>query len=298
MKAAALFAAFLAAASPAADIAPDAPGDGVFVSLRETGTRGGKALFSLAAELSNAENSYRLTFANLRAHANEGRRFELKLDNGLSSGFSALVDAVGISVNGIDARKLQPRRDGIREWEGERGERGVAVALNFDGARVVLRFSMRPGSPALWCELAKAPDASGAPQLSPVADAAVVVKAIPSFLDHGGGRPTRFFGYAREARTAARVLSLPPNRAEPLQPGDHFVVFQDAEHDGSADGRGMGPSATWPLEPVAGRIVLDDAWTTRVEYAPDLSRPFRFALLEYRSRRIPNAEFPRVPCHE
>lgn len=40
-----------------------------------------------------------------------------------------------------------------------------------------------------------------------------------------------------------------------------------------------------------GRVVLNDSWTTSVEYAPDLSRPFQFALLEYRSVRISNSDF-------
>ena len=72
---------------------------------------------------------------------------------------------------------------------------------------------------------------------------------------------------------------------------DLYFILQDGEYDGSAKGKGNGPSATWPISPAPGRVVLNDSWTTSVEYIPDLSRPFQFALLEYRSVRIPNSDF-------
>ena len=262
--------------------------DRVSCLFHEKARRDGKASLCFEAELSNAQNSYRLSFSNLRAYAKDPQRFEMLVDNGQQSGFTKLTSVFSLSVNGIDARKLQPGRDAFRTWDGEHGERGVVFSLNFDGARVDVRFSMKPGSPVLWGEIAKTADL---PQLTPVSNAVVIVTAIPSFLDCASGRKTRFFGYARQVRTSVRLLALPPNRKEPLLPEDRFLIFEDAEYDGSADGKGMGPSATWPLEQVQGTINLNDSWTTSVEYRPDPSRPFRFALLEFRAKRVSNAEF-------
>ena len=90
------------------------------------------------------------------------------VDNGRQSGFTKLTSVFSLSVNGIDARKLQPGRDAFRTWDGEHGERGVVFSLNFDGARVDVRFSMKPGSPVLWGEIAKTADL---PQLTPVTNA-------------------------------------------------------------------------------------------------------------------------------
>ena len=160
--------------------------------------------------------------------------------------------------------------------------------MNFDGAWVDLSFSMRPGSPVLWCEVAKSSDER---QRTAVTNVAVKVTAIPSFLECGHGRKTRFYKCARQVRTAGRLVALPPNRTEKMLPTDRYFILQDGEYDGSADDKGRGPSATWPVDPTKGVINLNDSWTTSVEYRPDLSRPFRFALLEYKSHRTSNEEF-------
>ena len=261
---------------------------GVFSTLSMRDNPDGATLLSSSATLSNSINVYGLSLSNKRAHGNDGRRFRMGLDNGLKSGFSGLVENVAIFVNGIPARVLQLRKDTLRKWSGPDGAEGVEFKLNFDGARVDVRFWMCPVSPVLFGEVAKSEDGV---QFTPVTNVVVKITAIPSYLDCGQGRKTRFYRYARQVQTASRLLGLPPGRSEKIHPDDLYFILQDGEYDGSAEGKGCGPSATWPLAPTSGRIILNDSWTTSVEYTPDLSRPFRFALLEYGSVRMSNDDF-------
>ena len=265
-----------------------APADSVYsrFSVRENPDM--STLLGGSAALSNAKNSYGLSFSNKRAHGKDSRKFKMAVSNGLQNGFSALVDSFALTVNGIAANRLQLKGDKVRKWSGRNGEEGVVLTFNFDGAWVDVRFSMRPGSPVLWGEVAKSANER---QMTPITNVAVKVTAIPSFLECGHGKKTRFGKYARQVRTASRLLTLPPNRNEKIRPDDRYFILQDGEYDGSAEGRGNGPSATWPLAPTQGTITLNDSWTTYVTYNPDLSRPFRFALLEYKAHRISNDEF-------
>ena len=262
--------------------------DSVFTTLSARDNPDGATIFSASMGLSNSENIYNIGFSNKRAHGKDGRRFKMGLGNGLQSGFSALVDNVAISVNGIPAKILQLKKETLRKWSGPGGAEGVEFKLNFDGALVDVRFSMVPGSPVLFGELAKSKDGM---QLMPVTNVAIKITAIPSFLECGSGRKTRFYKYARQVRTASRLIELPPNRTEKMLPSDRYFVFQDGEYDGSEEGRGRGPSATWAFSPTAGTITINDSWTTSVEYRPKLDRPFRFALFEFKSRRVPNKDF-------
>ena len=234
-----------------------------------------------------ATNLYRLTFANKRAHGDKGRLFKMRIDNGLQSGFSGLISAFALTVNGIDAERLQLAAGRFGEWAADDGGRGIKFTLNFDGAWVDIRFWMRPDSPILFGEVAPSEEAR---QLSAITNAVVRITSIPSFLECGNGRKTRFYDYARQVRTATRLLDLPPNRTEAIAPNDGFFIMQDGDYDGSAEDKGRGPSATWPLAPVVGRITLNNSWTTKVEYRPDRSGPFRFALLEFKSRRLSNED--------
>ncbi|MBQ6247841.1 MAG: hypothetical protein IJK04_13305 [Kiritimatiellae bacterium] len=265
----------------------EAVADIVNMAIVERDKPDAATLLSYGVSLSNSTNLYRLTFANKRAHGNAGRLFKMRIDNGLQNGFSGLISAFGLKVNGIDAERLQLAAGRFGEWTTDDGGRGIKFTLNFDGAWVDIRFWMRPDSPVLFGEVAPS---EGARQLSAITNAVVRITSIPSFLECGKGRKTRFFGYARQVRTAARLLELPPNRTEPIVPGDGFFIMQDADYDGSDDSKGMGPSATWPLTPGGGRITLNDSWTTAVEYRPDLLHPFRFALLEFKSRRLSNED--------
>ena len=200
--------------------------DGVFTTLSARDNPDGATIFSASAGISNSENIYNFGLSNKRAHGKDGRRFKMSIGNGLQSGFSALVENLSISVNGIPAKILQLKKETLRKWSGAGGAEGVEFKLNFDGARVDIRFSMVPGSPVLFCEVAKSGDGV---QLTPITNAAIRITAIPSFLECGSGRKTRFYKYARQVRTESRLITPPPNRTEKMLPSDRYFVLQDGE---------------------------------------------------------------------
>lgn len=264
------------------------PGDAVVCILSEKQNPDMKTLLSVSAVLSNEENIYGLSFSNKRAHGGNSRQFEMTVANGLQNGFTALARTFSLTVNGIEARRLQVKEGSFRKLSGSNGAKGFGFSLNFDGVPVDVRFAMRPGSPVLFGDVSLS---HGVRLLTPFTNATLRITAIPSFLDCGSGRKTRFSKYARQVRTDRRLLSLPPNKTEKILSDDSFFILQDGEYDGSAEGRGNGPSAVWALDGgVPGRIVLNDSWTTNIEFSPDLSRPFRFALLEFKSHRVSNDE--------
>ena len=275
-------AAILAAAQSAA------AADSVMCSLTKRENPDMKTLLSVSASLSNAENIYGFGFSNKRAHDSSSRKLNMAVSNGLQNGFSALVNSFALTVNGIEANKLQVKEGSFRKLSGKNGAEGFVFSLNFDGVPVDVRFAMRPGSPILFGDVSVS---QGKQLLTPITNVVVKITAIPSFLDCGSGRPTRFSKYARQVQTDKRLIALPPNKTEKMLPDDRFFILQDGEYDGSAKDKGNGPSAVWAMDSeVPGRIVLNDSWTTHVEFKPDLSRPFRFAMLEFKSRRVSNGE--------
>ena len=236
------------------------------------------------ATLSTEQARWSFSIRNMRAHGDEGRSFRFTGGNGLGSGFCNLASPLGLTVNGISWSKLQLDPGTVRRFSGEKTE-GVEFTLCFDGALVNLRASMREGSPTLDWEVR--PLTTGS---RPVTNVDVRVSAIPSHLRTGEGR---FFGYRRQVRTDLRLL--PPQKSGKIVlPGDErLFVFEDAEFDGSAEGRGHGPSAVLLPDPTGGHVALNDSWITEVHFVPDPAKPFRFSLFESPGRRLSNAEFEK-----
>lgn len=243
------------------------------------------ARLAVDAAIGNAQAVWRMHFKNLRAHGNKGRRLHFRLANGCQRGFSSLIGVIGIQVNGISWEKLQFRENGFEKWSHDDAH-GVQFTLNFDGAPLRVRFWMEPDSPLLRVELAPSPHGQ-----TPIDSLEVRVSAIPSYLACGSGKQTRFFGYRRQLRTERRLLPPRKHGREALPGDERLLVFEDADWDGSAEGKGDGPSALLLDDPVPGTVMLNDSWTTDVILRPDPSRPFRFSLLEYPSRRLSNGAF-------
>ena len=77
--------------------------------------------------------------------------------NGGGFGFCDRARAFDLVVNGISLRDLNFTADHFSLWnDGE--NKGVEIKMNFDGAKVVTRFYMRPDSGVLWCRLYTAAD--------------------------------------------------------------------------------------------------------------------------------------------
>lgn len=247
-----------------------------------------KTLFRAGAEFGNSRGKWNVSLKNSRGHADKGRSFDFLMSNGKTAGFSGLISAMELTVNGISWRRLQLKPARVREFAAE-GSRGVEAMFNFDGAPVRVRWSMRSGSPCLDCEVK--PSAKG---LTQVTNLEVRVAAIPSFLDCGHGKPTRFDKYRRQLKTNGRLLGPERSRTFAIDEGERVFIFEDADYDGSSADKGLGPCAVVAGTPVKGRISINDSWTTNIYFTPDPSKAFRFSLVEYPERNIPNAEFEKT----
>jgi len=260
--------------------------DAVIVNLTKKESPRTEVVFEANVSLVNSASKWGFTFRNMRAHESKGRHFQFGIGNGVTSGYSGLIAALGLTVNGIGWDKLQVEPKNVREFS-DGAAKGVEFALNFDGAPIRLRASMRPGSPTLDWEVS--PSAKG---FTPVTNVDVRVCAIPSHLDIPN-KKTRFFGYRRQVKTDKRLI--PPQKSGNVKlPGDERIfVLEDADFDGTSEDRGRGPSAIILPEPVPGYVNLNDSWTTDVHFTPVPTKPFRFSVLEYPEKRFSNADFEK-----
>ena len=261
--------------------------DAVIVNLTKKASPRTEVVFEADVSLVNSACKWSFTFWNMRAHESKGRHFQFRSGNGVTSGYCGLIGSLGLTVNGIGWDKLQVEPKTVREFS-DGDAKGVEFALNFDGAPIRLRASMRPGSPTLDWEVS-----SSAKGLTPVTNVDVRVCAIPSHLDIPN-KKTRFFGYRRQVKTDKRLM--PPQKGGKVRlPGDERIfVLEDADFDGTAADSGRGPSAIILPEPVTGYVNLNDSWTTDVHFTPALTKPFRFSVLEYPEKRFSNSNFEKL----
>ena len=255
----------------------------VALSVRENPDM--KTLVTHQASMSNGLGDWRLVFSNRRGHGKTPRTFAFGLSNGVQWGFTGLVQTFALSVNGIDASRLQLGARSIREFAAD-GLRGVELILNFDGAPVRLRFWMAEHSPRLEGEIR-----CSRRGIEQVTNMAFRVTAVPSFLDCGKGRATRFSGYRRAVRTSSRTIASQADRKVPMLASERWFAMTDEDFDGSGSDRGAGPCAVMLEEPCYGDIAISGRWTTELHFRPDPARPFRFSLVEKPGGHVSNDMF-------
>ena len=242
-----------------------------------------------AAVISNGKASYRLilTVSKPGVYGLPYPCLKLHLDAG-EFNFSPLVDFLTLRINGIPMNKLCPKGDGFTQWK-ERECAGVELRLNYNGARVVFRFFMRPDSDVLWGALRRDRE-------SPVEITRAELKfiSIPSKLIMNGKKPVWQGGYARAVVTPVRTIRQSGTR---LNHADSWLILQDDLLDGSSPAKGMGP----------GWIFLDFASISAAEVNPSdnyilsvnvsLKHGFElfcFGLLQSRSRIANMDLFKRI----
>lgn len=103
----------------------------------------------LSLPVSNRHNTYKLFLGSKKPIGEKPPRTVFSVDNEKRASFTSLVTWLKIKVNGIDFSRLPIQKENVNLWQdGEK--KGFEFALNFDGAKMLLRLYMRPDSGVLW----------------------------------------------------------------------------------------------------------------------------------------------------
>jgi len=244
-----------------------------------------KYAFARAATIHNAQNKYSFIIVQSKPAGEKPPRTQFRLSAG-QFGFCPLVNFLKITVNGISYADITPKTEDFVPWQ-EKKLAGCEAKFNFDGAKLILRFWMRPDSPVLWGSLRPAPDS-----LEEIRSAQVSFTAIVSMLAKENKKVLWTKVYEREAVTPARTLAQRQKIWE-LTPQDTYLVLQDKKFDGSSAEKGDGPVMIlldhWCINQA--KLVLRSNWTTTLSIAlkPGF-RIFEFGLWQQETR-ISNAAF-------
>ncbi len=232
--------------------------------------------------LSNDHNYYAITIAQWKPKEKQEPQTQFWLfEPRMSGGFSRpVMDFVRLEVNGISEIKLQPKKEDIRTWQKE-DLAGADLILNYDGAKVVMSWYLRSGSPVLWCTLKPAPDT-----LEPVKSIRLKISMVPSKLakDAKGG-VVWSGGYKRQALTPARLIEQSAEGIL-LTKSDSWLILQDEIFDGSDKDKGDGPCIIIPGYENAVSSVLDlrNSWINalNIQIQPDF-KEFKFGLWQQKN---------------
>ena len=244
-----------------------------------------KYAFARAAAIHNAQNKYSFIIVQSKPAGEKPPRTQFWLSAG-QFGFCNLVNFLKITVNGISCAGITPKtEDFVPRQEG--GRAGCEAKFNFDGAKLVLRFRMRPDSPVLWGSLRPAPDS-----LEEIKSVQVDLTAIVSMLARKDKKVLWTKVYEREAVTPARTLEQ-RQKSWLLTPQDTYLVLQDKKFDGSSAEKGQGPVMILldhgSID--SAKLFLRSNWTATLSIVlkPGFKN-FEFGLWQQETR-ISNAEF-------
>ncbi|MBR2425736.1 MAG: hypothetical protein IKB16_03245 [Lentisphaeria bacterium] len=187
-------------------------------------------------------------------------------------GFCDKARAFDLTVNGISIRKLNFQEKDFSLWS-EGDQKGVEVKMNFDGAKIVTRFYMRPDSPILWGKVYVANDT-----LEPVQRVKFSATCLPSILAKINGKVKFHNVYQRKVKTPFKEYSA-SNTVQAVSAAENSFIFYDALYDGSPfqktkdkaanekNDKGWGPCMFLSdhKEAKKSRIHLRNDWTSTID---------------------------------
>lgn len=265
-----------------------------FVHLEETENPNRRTAVERMMTFSNSLNSYRIRLRTLHVDPKHPwLSCALDFYNRRKCGFCLLAAWLSVRVNGIALGRIVLKPDDVRPYAAA-DRQGFDIAMNFDGAHLVLRLYMREDSPCLWGELL--PQDFGSDR---VREVEITLTACPSYVDPNGKQKgcCRFSDYHRRIFTAARTLDEgSPRKGVAVGPEDGWFVLGDAEYDGSEDGKGCGPCfATVDFSGVGeAKARVTDAWISSlvISMKPGAER-LGFGIWECPGVRLSNDELCR-----
>ncbi len=236
--------------------------------------------------VSNGFGNYTFILTQTKAEGKRPPSTQLTMKAGIW-GFSAQVRFFNLKINGIPLDKLSPKAEDMVPWS-DKTSSGAEIRFNYDGAKVLLRFFMRPDSPVLWASLLPAPDSP-----EKIDSAQMELCLIPSILVFNENRTPVWSGsYERMAVTPDRMINQSQNLVS-LTPKDTYLVIQDRKYDGSAPGKGQGPCMVQVDHESVTRATLrltnHYASIIALDLKPDF-KEFRFAIWQ-QEKPVSNADF-------
>ena len=248
-------------------------------------------LYNQQAEITNDKNFYRFNYLQNKPNKQGNTETFMNLSGPREFyGFArAPINFLGISVNGISSRRLQPKNEDFKTWtRGDRG--GASVLFRFDGAMLEMDVFLKKGSPILWFTFRPA-----AKQLEPIRSVKINVDLVISRLLTKNGVTVWENAYQRQAQTATRRLEQQKNFYS-LEPEDKFVIFSDKELDGSGKDKGYGPSFLTFDSAGLQRATLNlrNSWLNGISFdlKPDF-KEFTFGIWQKKDA-ISNSEFMKL----
>ena len=257
--------------------------EGAVTAIAEKGGR----KFTLA----NAKASYTHNFGLVGCRDARLRSLQCGTLGPSDSGFFCYSGWLDFSVNGHAFGDVLFGSANLRNYA-EGDKRGFEYALNFDGAHVKLRLFMTPQSSMLWGELEADPASAVA-----ITNATLRLNGIPSKLIRDAKKEK--WPYRRQLRTAKRVIERPADTKHremrfDLEEDDGFFLAQDANYDGTEDGKGLGPCLMLvDMRKVAKATTTIGADKRDVGVSCELKPDFgkvRFGVWEDRAHRHSNEE--------
>ena len=233
-----------------------------------------KLLFNSQIQLVGNKNYYFLNLLQGRPDKQGQTRSVINLSGRMNFGNDP-INFLNMKVNGIALNRIEHQMKNIRTWK-KGNAAGSEVALNFDGAKILMNTYVKEDSPLLYFTFTQ-PEK----QLEPIrGKVSISFSAVVSRFLIQKGRSIFSNAYNREALTAVRKLKQ-QKKPFPLTAQDAYLIFSDAVLDGSGKEKGIGPCLlVFELKDgITGSLHMPNSWITRTEFSlPADFKEFKCAL--------------------
>lgn len=180
----------------------------------------------------NNHNSYGLDYMQWKPNQTQPALSQFWLfDPRTYGGFSRpLTGFIQLTVNGIKNEKLAPKKEDVVLWRKD-NLAGCDISLNFDGAKIVVTWYMRPDSPVLWCSIKPSEK-----MVEPIKSFKIRIEAVPGGFARDEKNQIIWQGaYQPQAISPVRTIEL-SEKPIALAAEDSYLILQDAKLEDKTGG--------------------------------------------------------------